>query len=150
MWKEFKQFAVRGSVIDMAVGIIIGAAFTSVVQSMVSDMLMPPIGLLAGGIDFSQWFFVLQEGAKPGPYLSLQEATSSGAVTLNIGTFLSALFTFLLVAFAVFLLVKSVNRWKERHHEKPEPAAPASKKCPYCFTEIHKDATRCPNCTSDV
>jgi large conductance mechanosensitive channel len=122
MLKEFKEFAMRGNVLDMAVGIIIGAAFGSIVTSLVNDLLMPPIGMLLGGADFSNLFFVLKEGATQGPYASVAAAKAAGAVTLNIGVFLNAVISFLLVAFAVFLLVRGVNRM--RREEPPPPAAP--------------------------
>ena len=122
MLKEFKEFAMRGNVLDMAVGIIIGAAFGSIVTSLVNDLLMPPIGMLLGGVDFANLFFVLKDGATPGPYASVALAKAAGAVTLNIGLFLNAVISFLLVAFAVFLVVRGVNRM--RRVEPPPPAAP--------------------------
>jgi large conductance mechanosensitive channel len=125
MLKEFKEFAMRGNVLDMAVGIIIGAAFGSIVTSLVNDLLMPPIGMLLGGADFSNLFFVLKEGTTPpGPYASVALAKAAGAVTLNIGVFLNAVISFLLVAFAVFLLVRGVNRI--RREEPPPPAPPTT------------------------
>lgn len=149
MLKEFKEFAVKGNVVDMAVGIIIGAAFTAVVQSLVNDVLMPPLGLLLGGVDFSEFFMVLQEGATPGPYATLAAAKEAGAVTLNYGVFLNSFLSFLIVAFAVFILIKNINKLK-RPQEKPEPAVPTIKKCPYCFSDIPAEATRCPQCTSQL
>lgn len=148
MWQEFKTFAVRGNVIDMAVGIIIGAAFTSVVQSLVNDLLMPPLGLLTGGIDFSNAFWVLHEGSPPAPYATLQAARDSGAVVLHYGNFLNAVISFAIVAFAVFLLVRYINKLKSPK-QSPEPVAPTIKKCPYCYSDIAVQATRCPNCTSE-
>jgi large conductance mechanosensitive channel len=125
MLKEFKEFAMRGNVLDMAVGIIIGAAFGSIVTSLVNDLLMPPIGMLLGGADFSNLFFVLKEGTTtPGPYASVALAKAAGAVTLNIGVFFNAVISFLLVAFAVFLLVRGVNRI--RREEPPPPAPPTT------------------------
>lgn len=124
MLKEFKEFAMRGNVLDMAVGIIIGAAFGTIVTSLVNDLLMPPIGMLLGGTDFSDLFFVLKEGATAGPYASVAAAKAAGAVTLNIGVFLNAVISFLLVAGAVFLLVRGVNRM--RREEPPPPAAPTT------------------------
>lgn len=147
MLKEFKEFAVRGSVIDMAVGIIIGAAFTSVVQSLVKDIFMPLLGLLTKGIDFSNDFIVLSEGITPPPYASLQIAQDAGAVVLRYGTFLNALISFILVSFVVFLLVRYINKLK-RPQDTPEPAVPSIKKCPFCISDIPVEATRCPNCTS--
>ena len=122
MLREFKEFAMRGNVLDMAIGLIIGAAFGSIVTSLVNDLLMPPIGLLLGGVDFANLFFVLKEGATPGPYASVAAAKAAGAVTLNIGLFLNAVISFLLVAFAIFMLVKGVNR--VRRDEPPPPAPP--------------------------
>ena len=149
IWKEFKEFAVRGNVIDMAVGIIIGAAFTSVVQSLVKDILMPALGILTSNVDFANIFVVLKEGAIPGPYASLQAAQDAGAVVIKYGNFINAFISFALVAFAVFMLVKYINKLK-RPEETPEPVVPKIKKCPYCFTDISIEATRCPNCTSKI
>lgn len=149
MLKEFKEFAVKGNVIDMAVGIIIGAAFTSVVQSLVKDILMPPLGLLVGGVDFSEFFFILKEGSTPPPYPTVTAAQEAGAVTLNYGIFFNALLSFLIVSFAVFLLVRYINKLK-RPQEKPEPVTSNIKKCSYCFSDIPVEATRCPHCTSEL
>lgn len=149
MLKEFKEFAVKGNVIDMAVGIIIGAAFTGVVQSLVNDVLMPPLGLLMGGVDFSDFFIILKEGSTPPPYETLAAARQEGVVTLNYGAFFNTFLSFLIVSFAVFLLIKYVNKLK-RPQEKPEPVAPSIKKCSYCFSDIPVEATRCPNCTSEL
>ncbi|BBM71810.1 large-conductance mechanosensitive channel protein MscL [Rhodothermus marinus] len=123
MWKEFKAFALRGNVIDMAIGIIIGLAFGAVVQSLVNDVLMPPIGLLVGGVDFSDLFIVLREGTIPGPYPTLEAAREVGAVTLNIGVFLNSVVNFLIVAFSVFLVVKGINQLQRKQEEAP-PAPP--------------------------
>ncbi|MBN2551919.1 MAG: large-conductance mechanosensitive channel protein MscL [Spirochaetales bacterium] len=126
MFKEFKEFALRGNVVDMAVGIIIGAAFGSIVTSLVSDIIMPPLGLLLGNIDFSDLFIVLKEGSAPAPYLSLAAAQEAGAVTLNYGMFINKVLSFLIVAFAVFLLVKGMNSLKRKAEEKPaEPPKPS-------------------------
>ncbi|MBN1928635.1 MAG: large-conductance mechanosensitive channel protein MscL [Chlorobiaceae bacterium] len=151
MLKEFREFALKGNVVDMAVGIIIGGAFGALVNSMVSDVLMPPLGLFLKGADFSDLFFVLKEGSSPGPYLALADAKSAGAVTLNYGLFFNALIGFLIMAFAVFLLVRSINRLR-RMSEKPAAptAAPETKECPFCFTAIPVKAVRCPNCTSQL
>lgn len=149
MLKEFKEFAIRGNVVDMAVGIIIGAAFTTIVQSLVKDVLMPPIGLLLGGVDFSNFFTVLKEGTTPAPYETLAAASEAGAVTLNYGVFFNTVLSFLIVAFSVFILIRYINRLK-RPAEEPEPAAPTVKKCTYCYTDIAIEATRCPNCTSEL
>ena len=148
MLKEFKEFAMRGNVVDMAVGIIIGAAFGTIVKSLVSDVIMPPIGLLLGDIDFSNLFIILKEGATAGPYPSLDDAQKAGAVTINYGLFVNTIISFLIVAFAVFLLVRSINKLK-RQEEAPPPG-PATKECSYCFSTIPIKATRCPNCTSEL
>ena len=148
MFKEFKEFAVKGNVVDMAVGIIIGAAFGAIVKSLVSDMLMPPLGLLLGNVDFSNLFVVLKEGATATPYASLAEAQKAGAVTINYGLFVNSVISFVIVAFAVFLLIRSINRLK-RQEEAP-PAEATTKECPYCYSAISIKATRCPNCTSDL
>ena len=149
MLKEFKEFAMRGNVVDMAVGIIIGAAFGAIIKSLVNDILMPPIGLLLGNVDFSNLFLVLKEGAKaPGPYASLADAKAAGAVTINYGLFINTVVTFLITAFAIFLVIKQINRLKRKEEEKP--AEPTTKECPKCFTTIPIKATRCPNCTSEL
>ncbi|MCL6641258.1 MAG: large conductance mechanosensitive channel protein MscL [Candidatus Rokubacteria bacterium] len=148
MLKEFKEFALRGNVVDMAVGIIIGAAFGAVVKSLVDDVLMPPIGLLLGRTDSSNLFVVLREGARPGPYASVAEAKAAGAVTLNLGLFVNAVIAFLIVAFAVFLLVRSLNALRRRQVQAPP--APATKECPYCASAIPLRASRCPHCTSQL
>jgi large conductance mechanosensitive channel len=147
MLKEFKEFAMRGNVVDMAVGIIIGAAFGTIVKSLVTDIIMPPIGLLLGNVDFSNLFVVLKQGTTTGPYLSLAEAQAAGAVTINYGFFINTLISFVIVAFAVFLVIRSINRLKKKEEAPP---APTTKECPFCFTAIPIKATRCPNCTSDV
>jgi large conductance mechanosensitive channel len=142
MLKEFKEFAMKGNVLDLAVGFIIGAAFGKIVTSLVSDIIMPPIGLILGKVDFSSLFLNLSGKA----YSSLAEAKAAGAATLNYGVFLNNIVDFLIVAFAVFLLVRMVNRWN-----KPAPAAaPSTKECPYCASTIPLKATRCPNCTSEI
>jgi large conductance mechanosensitive channel len=148
MLNEFKQFAMRGNVVDMAVGIIIGGAFGTIVKSLVADVMMPPLGLLLGGVDFSDLFITLKEGATAGPYATLAAAQAAGAVTIGYGVFMNAVISFLIVAFAVFLLIKGINKLQR---EKEEPAAePTTKECPKCFTAIPVKATRCPNCTSDI
>ena len=148
MFKEFKEFAMRGNVVDMAVGIIIGGAFGTIVKSLVDDVLMPPIGLLLGGVDFSNFFLVLKEGATAGPYAALADAKAAGAVTVSYGVFLNAIISFLIVAFAVFLLIRSIN--KMRKTEEAPPAAPTTKDCQFCASAIPIKATRCPNCTSQL
>jgi large conductance mechanosensitive channel len=144
--KEFREFAVKGSVVDMAVGIIIGAAFGTIVGSLVDDLIMPPIGLLLGGVAFQDFFWVLRDGAGAGPYLTLEDARAAGAVTMNYGVFLSTLVTFLIVASAVFILIRNINRLKREEHLEPE--APTDQACPFCATTIPLVAVRCPNCTS--
>ena len=146
MLKEFKEFALKGNVVDLAVGIIIGGAFGTIVKSLVDDILMPPLGLLLGGVDFSNLFFVLKPGATPGPYASLAEAKAAGAVSVNYGVFLNDVVSFVLVAFAVFLLIRGINAMR-RHQEA---APPATKDCPHCATAIPLKAARCPHCTSQL
>jgi large conductance mechanosensitive channel len=148
MFKEFKEFAIRGSVVDMAVGIIIGGAFGTIVKSLVADVIMPPIGLLLGGVDFANFFSVLKEGTPAGPYASVADAQAAGAVTLNFGLFVNSLLGFLIVAFAVFLLIRAINGLR-REEEKP-PAEPTEKDCRYCLSAIPIKATRCPHCTSEL
>jgi len=147
--KEFREFAMRGNVVDMAVGIVIGAAFGTIVKSFVADVLMPPIGLAMGGVDFSNLFMVLKQGADvAGPYASLAAAQEAGAVTINYGTFINTIISFIIVAFALFILIRSMNSMK-RQEEAPAPA-PTTKDCPKCCSAIPIKATRCPHCTSDV
>lgn len=148
MLQEFKKFAMRGNVVDMAVGIIIGGAFGTIVKSLVSDVMMPPIGLLLGGVDFSDLFFTLREGAIAGPYATLAAAQAAGAVTIGYGLFLNAVIGFIIVAFAVFLLIKGVN--KLQREKEAAPAEPTTKECPHCFSSIPLKATRCPHCTSEL
>jgi len=142
MLKDFKEFAMRGNVIDLAVGVIIGAAFGRIVTSLVDDIIMPPIGELLGRVDFSNFFVSLSGGN----YTTLAEAKAAGAATINYGLFISACIHFLIVAFAVFLLVRQVNRFRP----VPAPAAATSKDCPFCLTSIPLKATRCPHCTSQL
>jgi len=148
MFKEFKEFAMRGNVVDMAVGIIIGGAFGTIVKSLVSDVLMPPIGLLLGGVDFANFFLTLKEGAAAGPYSSLAAAQEAGAVVISYGVFLNAVISFLIVAFAVFLLIKGINRL-QREQEAP-PSEPTTRDCPFCISTIPIKASRCPHCTSEL
>jgi len=148
MLKEFKEFAVRGNVIDMAVGIIIGVAFGTIVKSLVSDIIMPPIGLLLGNVDFANLFAVLKDGTVPGPYATLADAQKASAVTVNYGVFVNTLISFIIVAFAVFLLIRQINRLKRK--EEAPPAEPTAKDCPYCLLSIPLKATRCPHCTSEL
>jgi large conductance mechanosensitive channel len=148
MIKEFKEFAVKGNVVDMAVGIIIGGAFGTIVKSLVADVIMPPIGLLLGNVDFAELFMVLKSGSTPGPYMTLADAQAAGAVTINYGLFLNSVVSFVIVAFAVFMLIRSINRLK-REQEAPA-AEPTTRDCPYCYTTISLKATRCPQCTSEL
>ena len=147
MFKEFKAFIMRGNVLDLAVGIIIGAAFGTIVKSLVDDVIMPPVGLALGNVDFANLFVVLKEGAKgAAPYATLADAKAAGAVTLNYGLFINNIVTFIIVAFAVFLVVRTANRLRP-----PEAAAaPNTRDCPYCRMPIPAGATRCPQCTSDL
>lgn len=146
MLKEFKEFAMKGNVIDMAVGIIIGAAFGTIIKSLVDDVLMPPIGLLLGNVDFSNLFLVIKEGKVAGPYASLAAAKAAGAVSVNIGVFINTIISFLIVAFSVFLVIKNVNRFKK----EPPPPDPTTKDCPFCYMSIPIKATRCPHCTAEL
>ena len=148
MMKEFKEFAVKGNVVDMAVGIIIGAAFGTIVKSLVSDVIMPPIGLALGNVDFANLFVVLKQGTPAGPYPALAEAQAAGAVTINYGAFINTIISFVIIAFAVFLLIRNINKLK-REAEEP-PAEPTTKECPFCFSTIPIKATRCGFCTSDL
>ena len=145
MLKEFKEFAMRGNVVDMAVGIIIGAAFGAIVKSLVDDVIMPPIGMLMGNVDFANLYFVLKEGAAVAPYASLAEAKKAGAVTINYGVFINSLISFLIVAFAVFMLIRNINRLKQK-----TPVEATTKECPFCASSIPLKATRCPLCTSEL
>jgi large conductance mechanosensitive channel len=148
MFKDFREFMMRGNVVDMAVGIVIGASFGGIVKSLVDDVLMPPIGLLLGRVDFTNLYLILREGATPGPYAALAEAKRAGAVTLNLGLFANTVINFLIVGLAIFLVVRAVNRLKALQ-KAPEPAAaPAVKECPFCCSSISARAVRCPSCTS--
>ncbi len=142
MLKEFRAFISRGSVIDLAVGVIIGGAFGKIVSSLVSDVIMPPIGLLLNGVDFSNLFVSLNGQS----YATLAAAQSAGAPTINYGSFINNIIDFLIVAFAVFLMVKAVNKLKRA----PAPAPPSTKECPFCLTAVPLKATRCPACTSEL
>lgn len=143
MLKEFKEFAMRGNVIDMAVGIVLGGAFGGIVHSLVNDILMPPIGLLLGRVDFSSLFLNLTSRH----FDTLTAAKAAGAATLNYGTFVNTIINFIIVALAMFLLVRQMNRL---FPPAPAPAAPAVKTCAYCCSQIPEGATRCPNCTSQL
>ncbi len=147
MWKDFRAFIMRGNVVDLAVAVVIGAAFGAIVKSLVDDIIMPPIGLVVGRLDFSNLFIVLKDGIKaPGPYTTIAQAHDAGAVTVNYGTFINNVVGFLIVAFAIFVLVKIVNRT----YAKPAPPTPNTKPCPACTLAIPLQATRCPNCTSAI
>ena len=147
MFKEFKAFVMRGNVLDLAVGIIIGAAFGAIVKSLVDDIIMPPVGLALGNVDFANLFVLLKEGPKaPPPYATLADAHTAGAVTVNYGAFVNNLVTFIIVAFVIFLVVRTANRLRP-----PEAAAaPNTKDCPYCRMPIPVSAVRCPHCTSEL
>lgn len=143
MLKEFKEFALKGNMIDLAIGIIIGGAFTSIVNSLVADIIMPVVSIFTGKLDFSNLFIPLDGGE----YLTLVQAQEAGASTLNYGNFITGVMNFLIMAFVVFIIVRSLNKLRR----KEEPVAPVTvKNCPYCYTDIHIDATRCPNCTSEL
>ncbi len=152
---DFKKFVMRGNILDMAVGFTVGAAFSTIAKSFVADVVMPPIGLLLGGVDFSNMFMVLKEGGESGaPYASLDAAKEAGAVTINYGSFFNAVITFLIVAFAVFIIIRMYNKAEEdmaeRYGEKPAPGEPADKKCSFCLSTIPFQAKRCGFCTSDL
>jgi large conductance mechanosensitive channel len=146
MLKEFKAFIMRGNVLDLAVGIVIGAAFGTIVKSLVDDVIMPPIGLALGNVDFANLFLLLKPGPKgPPPYVTLADAHAAGAVTVNYGMFINNIVTFLIVAFVIFLVVRTANRLRPA-----EAAALNTKDCPYCRTPVPVGAVRCPHCTSDL
>ena len=145
MLKEFKAFAMRGNVLDLAVGFILGGAFGTIVKSLVDDVIMPPIGLAMGRVDFKNLFLVLKDGKTPAPYASLADAQTAGAVTVNYGQFINSIVTFLIIAFAVFMIVRAANRLKPAEAE-----APSTKDCQYCRRPIPIGAVRCPECTSQL
>lgn len=149
MLKEFRAFILRGNVVDLAVGIIIGAAFMSVVNSAVNDLIMPPIGFLMGNVDFSSLFTVIKEGATPGPYVTPADAKAAGAVTINWGQFINTIISLLIVGFATFLLVRGLNKLYAKEQAKPA-AEKTTKDCPYCLSAIPAKATRCAQCTSQL
>jgi large conductance mechanosensitive channel len=147
MFKQFREFAMRGNVVDMAVGIIIGAAFGTIIKSLVSDIIMPPVGLLLGNVDFANLFVILKPGPEAaGPYAALADAQAAGAVTLNYGVFINTIISFLIVAFALFLVIRAMNMARK----KQAPAPVTTKDCPYCLSKVPLKATRCPNCTSQL
>ena len=147
MIKEFREFILRGNVLDLAVGVIIGAAFGGIVTSLVNDVVMPPIGIALGQVDFKDLFVLLKEGTTPGPYASVAAAKAAGAVTLNYGAFINTVINFLIVGFVIFLVVRTANKLHKK--AEPAPAAP-TKECPYCLSSVPLKATRCPQCTSEL
>lgn len=148
MLKDFKEFIVRGNVVDMAVGIIIGTAFGAIVKSLVADIIMPPIGLWLGGVDFANLFLLLKVGSPGPPYASLADAQAAGAVTMNYGVFINLVISFLIIAFVIFILIRNLNRLKKA--EAAPPAEPTTKECPYCLSTIPIKATRCAFCVSEI
>ena len=149
MLKDFRDFIMRGNVLDMAVGIIIGAAFGTIVSSIVKDIIMPPIGLVLGNVDFTNLFAVLKQGATPGPYASLVDAQAAGAVTINYGVFINTLVSFLIIALVLFFLIRAFVHARSRLEAKKE-AAPTTKECPYCLSQVPLKASKCAYCTSEL
>jgi large conductance mechanosensitive channel len=147
MLKEFKEFAVKGNAVDMAVGIIIGAAFGSIITSLVKDLIMPPIGLVTGGLDWSNKFVILRDAPDGATFKTVADAAKAGAITWNYGNFVTLVVNFVIVAFCIFLLVRAINRMKR---PQPGAGAPVSKECPFCSMTIPIKATRCPHCTSEM
>lgn len=143
MFKEFKEFAMKGNIVDLAVGVVIGGAFGKIVTSLVNDIVMPIVGMLMGKVDFSNLFFALGNG----DFTTIQQAKDAGIATINYGLFINNIIDFLIVAFSIFIVIKQMNRFSKKKEEKP---VNNKKKCQYCYTEIHIEATRCPNCTSEV
>jgi large conductance mechanosensitive channel len=151
MLKEFKEFALQGNVVDMAVGIIIGAAFGTIVTSLVNDVIMPPIGLLLGDVNFADLLILLKEGAPASPYATLADAQAAGAVTLNYGAFLNTVISFLVIALVIFLLIRSINQMRKEEQAVPAAAAePTTQECPYCKSTIPLGAVRCAHCTAHL
>lgn len=144
MWKEFKEFALKGNVLDLAIGVIIGGAFGKIVTSLVNDIIMPLIGILLGNVDFSNLFLVLGKGN----FNTMEEAKNAGIATLNYGIFINNVIDFLIVAFSIFIVIKQINRFAKK--KEAVQKAPSTKSCPFCFTEIHIKATRCPHCTAVI
>lgn len=145
MWKEFKEFALKGSVLDLAIGIVIGTAFAPIIKSLVDDIIMPPIGLLLGGVDFTNLYAVLREGTPAGPYATLEAAKAASAVTVNYGLFINTIIAFLIIVFAIFMMVKVINRWRAGETEDP-----TTHECPQCLSTIPIKARRCSHCTMEV
>ena len=143
MLKEFKEFAMKGNIVDLAVGVVIGGAFGKIVTSLVNDIVMPLVGILMGKVDFSNLFFALGSG----DFKTIQEAKNAGVATINYGLFINNIIDFLIVAFSIFIVKKQINKFSKKKEEKP---VENKKKCPYCYSEIHIDATRCPNCTAEI
>ncbi|HEY31928.1 MAG TPA: large conductance mechanosensitive channel protein MscL [Dehalococcoidia bacterium] len=151
MLKDFRAFIMRGSVVDLAVGIVIGVAFAAIVNSLVKDVIMPPIGLALGDVDFTNLFVVLKEGTVAGPYASLAAAQEAGAVTINYGIFINAIVSFIILAAAIFFfIVRPIAKMHARQKAQEEAPPPDTRECPYCYTNISIKATRCPNCTSEL
>jgi large conductance mechanosensitive channel len=144
MWKEFKEFVMRGNVVDLAIAVVIGAAFGQIVTSLVNDIIMPPLGLVLGKVNFSDLFVSLNGTA----YASLADAKAAGAATINYGVFINTIINFVIIALVIFFIVKGINQLKRQ--PAPAPAAPTTKDCPYCFSAIPIPATRCPHCTSEL
>ncbi len=149
LWQEFKDFAIKGNAIELAIGLVLGQAFTKIVNSLVTDIIMPPIGWLVGNVDLSDLYILLKAGAgAPPPYASLQAAKEAGAVTLNVGLLLNSIISFLIIAWVLFWVVRALSRLRAK--PAPAPAVPTTKECPYCFSTIPIKATRCPYCTSTL
>jgi large conductance mechanosensitive channel len=146
MWKEFKKFITGGNIFDMAIGIIVGMAFNPIVNSLVKDVIMPPIGMLLGKVDFTNIFIPLNGKI----YESLAQAQAEGAPTINLGVFINTVINFLIIAFVVFIMIRQINKFKSKEEPKPAIPVPEVKECPYCFSKIPVKATRCPNCTSNL
>ena len=150
MFAEFKKFILRGNVMDLAIGVIIGGAFGAIVASLVNDILMPPIGLLMGGVNFDNLLWVLKDGNPAAPYATPADAAAAGAVTINYGTFINVVISFIILALVIFLMVRGINRLTEANKPAEVPAAPTTKECPFCASEISLKAQRCPFCTSNL
>jgi large conductance mechanosensitive channel len=148
MLKEFKEFAMKGNMVDMAVGIIIGTAFGAIIKSLVADVIMPPIGVMLGNVDFANIFMIIKEGTTAGPYATLAAAKEAGAVVISWGVFINTLINFIIIAFVLFLVIRNMNKMKKKEEEAP--ADPTDKDCPFCFSKIPIKATRCGHCTSEV
>jgi large conductance mechanosensitive channel len=148
MIKEFREFAMRGNMVDLAVAFIMGGAFGSIVTSLVTDIIMPPIGLVLGNVDFANLFLVLKEGTKAGHYAALADAKAAGAITVNYGVFFNTVISFLIVSFSMFFIVRNINKLKRQ--KEALAVEPTTKECQYCLSTIHIKATRCPNCTSEL